>query len=105
MELDRGTMASIDRRMLAGLGHVERYWMVRVPVSEAVWPTWRRYCRAVGVAMGRGLAGLIANELGIVVDADTDGGPYASLKCRDGSSRVRRVSMLENAASTSGSGR
>jgi hypothetical protein len=54
MELDRGALAKIDRRILSGLDHNERYWMVRVPVSEALWSTWRRYCRALGVAMGRG---------------------------------------------------
>jgi hypothetical protein len=33
---DRRRLAKIDRRMLAGLGHDERYRMVRVAVSEAV---------------------------------------------------------------------
>jgi uncharacterized protein YchJ len=35
---------------------------------------WRRYCKAVGVAMGRGVAGLIAHELGIVEGSTTGGG-------------------------------
>ena len=74
MDLDRGRLGAIDRKVFAGLGHDERYWMVRVPVSEAVWSMWRRYCQAVGVSMGRGIAGLIANELGTVADPDADGG-------------------------------
>ena len=74
MDLDRGALARIDRRILSGLDHDERYWMVRVPVSDAMWSMWRRYCQAVGVSMGRAIAGLIANELGAVADSDTDGG-------------------------------
>jgi hypothetical protein len=74
MELDRGRLGDIDRKMLAGLGHDERFWMVRVPVSEATWSMWRRYCRAMGVSMGRAIAGLIVHELGTVVGPDTGGG-------------------------------
>ena len=67
-DLDRGALAKIDRRVLSGLGHDETYQMVRVPVSEALWSTWRRYCEAVGVSMGRAVTRLIAHELGAVVD-------------------------------------
>jgi hypothetical protein len=74
MDLDRGRLGTIDRKVFAGLGHDERYWMVRVPVSEAMWSMWRRYSQAVGVSMGRGIVGLIANELGTVADPDTGGG-------------------------------
>jgi hypothetical protein len=74
MELDRRRLAKIDRKVFAGFGHDERDRMVRVPVSEAVWSMWRRYCQSVGVPMGRGIAGLIANELGTVADPDTGGG-------------------------------
>jgi hypothetical protein len=35
---------------------------------------WRRYCKALGVAMGRGVAGLIAHELGIVEGSTRVGG-------------------------------
>ena len=66
-------MASIDRRAFSGLARDERYRMVRLPVSDAVWSTWRRYCEALGVSMGRGIIGLIANELRTVVDEDPDG--------------------------------
>ena len=70
----RGTLAKIDRRILSRFGHDERYRIVRVPVSEAMWSTWRRYCKALGVAMGRGVAGLIVHELGIVAGSTTGGG-------------------------------
>ena len=74
MDVDRGALGRIDRRILSGLDHGERSQMVRVPVSEAVWSMWRRYCKALGVAMGRGVAGLIAHELGIVEGSTTGGG-------------------------------
>jgi hypothetical protein len=74
MDVDRGALAKIDRRILSGLDHNERSQMVRVPVSEAVWSMWRRYCKAKGVAMGRGVAGLIAHELGTVEGSTTGGG-------------------------------
>ena len=44
MSLDRGTLAKIDRRVLSELDHGEGVQLVKVPVSEAVWATWRRYC-------------------------------------------------------------
>ena len=71
--MDRGTLATIDRRLLSRLGHDHRYQMVRLPISDAMWSTWRRYCSAAGVSMGRGIAGLIAHELGTVASSDTDG--------------------------------
>ena len=74
MELDRGALAKIDRGILSGLDHNEHSQMVRVPVSEAVWSMWRRYCRAMGVTMGRGVAGLIVHELGTVEGSTTGDG-------------------------------
>jgi hypothetical protein len=74
MELDRGALTKIDRRILSVLDHNEHSQMVRVPISEAMWSTWRRYCKALGVAMGRGVAELIAYELGIVEGSTSGGG-------------------------------
>ncbi len=44
--------------------------MVKVPVSDSVWSTWRRYCDAMGLSMGEGVARLICGELETVVDGD-----------------------------------
>lgn len=44
-----------------------------MPVSVAVWSAWRRYCDAVGVPMGRGLAILLHQELASIVDEDLQG--------------------------------
>lgn len=63
MDLDRGILARLDRKLLAGLGHDETYRMVRVPVTASRWSTWRRYCESTDVSMGRALVTLIDREL------------------------------------------
>lgn len=70
MTLDRGILAMIDRRIFAELDHSNRVQLVKVPVSDAVWSTWRRYCQAIELTMGEGIAGLIAHELGTLVSED-----------------------------------
>ena len=70
MKLDRGTLAKVDRHILSAMDHETRVQLVKVPVSDAVWSTWRRYCDAVGVTMGRGIAVLVNHELSSVVDED-----------------------------------
>ena len=72
MDLDRGALAKIDRKVLSGLGHDENYQMARLPLSEALWSTWRRYCDGLGISMGRAMVVLIENELRSVID-DIDG--------------------------------
>jgi hypothetical protein len=72
MTLNRQTLAKIDKRILSQMDHDEGVQLVKVPVSEAVWSTWRRYCEAVGIPMGRALAVLLHQELASVVDEDLD---------------------------------
>ena len=74
MELDRSTLANIDRKVLSGLGRQERSRMVRLPISDALWATWRRYCDAAGMPMGRAVVALIVQELRGVVERSEDGG-------------------------------
>ncbi len=74
MDLDRGVLAKIDRRILATLGRDEAYRIVRVPASEATWSIWKRYCAALEVSMGRGIAGLISHELGTIAGLEFTGG-------------------------------
>ena len=73
MELDRGVLARVDRRLLAGLGGDETWRMVRIPTTPATWSTWRRYCEAAGVSMGRAIAMLIGHELAGVIDDERAG--------------------------------
>ena len=72
MDLDRGTLARIDRKMLAGLGSDEAYRTLRVPAIAAKWSTWKRYCDSAGVSMGRAVTMLIDREL-ISVFGDVTG--------------------------------
>jgi hypothetical protein len=67
MALDRGTLGKIDRRIFAELEHRVATQTVKVPLSDAMWSTWRRYCEAIGLTMGEGIAGLIDHELGALV--------------------------------------
>ena len=71
MVLDRGTLAKIDRRVFAELNHADGVQAVKVPLSDAVWSTWRRYCQAMELSMGDGVAGLILNEFRTVVGVDS----------------------------------
>jgi hypothetical protein len=61
--LDRGVLARIDRKLLAGLDQDETYRMVRIPVTAAKWSTWKRYCDSAGISMGRAILALIDREL------------------------------------------
>jgi len=63
MGMDRGVLARIDRKLLAGLGDDEALRTVRVPVTAAKWSTWKRYCDSVGISMGRAVTMLIDREL------------------------------------------
>ncbi len=72
MGLDRNAPARIDRRLLAELDGDGGVQMVKVPVSDAVWSVWRRYCDGVGVTMGEAVAGLIEAELATVIGDDPD---------------------------------
>lgn len=63
MDLGRGVVARIDRRLFAGFSQDATFHMVRVPATEAKWATWKRYCDAAGLSMGRAIAALIDREL------------------------------------------
>ncbi|MDF1597983.1 MAG: SEC-C domain-containing protein [Acidimicrobiia bacterium] len=75
MELDRGVLARIDRKLLAGLGQNETDRMVRVPVTASKWSTWKRYCDSAGVSMGRAIVTLINRELASVFGDHTGDHP------------------------------
>lgn len=76
MDVDRGVLARIDRKLLTSLGQDATFRMVRVPATAAMWSTWRRYCDAVGVSTGRAIAVLIGHELvGVLGGADAEDAP------------------------------
>jgi hypothetical protein len=73
MDLDRGTLARIDRKLLAGLCDDEALRTLRVPATRAKWSTWKRYCDAAGFSMGRAVAILMDRELLSVFGEHTAG--------------------------------
>jgi hypothetical protein len=96
MALDRGTLKRIDRRVFAELAHTGGVQAVKVPVSDAVWSTWRRYCAAAGLSMGEGVAGLIAHELETVVGDEGDAGDvFADQVARQAEERASQLDARE----------
>ena len=94
MTVDRRILAKVDRRLLSELDHSEGVQLVKVPVSDAVWSTWRRYCDAAGVSMGRGLAVLLHQDLATVVDEDLEG-LAARLEKREAEVGIREAELTE----------
>ncbi len=79
MAIDRGALAKIDCRIFAELGHTRATQIVKVPLSDAMWSTWRRCCEAIGLTMGEGIAGLIDQELGALVsEGEGQGSVFAT---------------------------
>lgn len=85
MELDRDKLARIDGKLLSGFGQDEAFQMVRVPATAATWATWKRYCDAAGISMGRAIMALIERELVSVFD-----------ECRDDDQPVLARNMQEH---------
>jgi hypothetical protein len=100
MDLDRATLARIDRSLLAGLGQDETFQMVRVPVTAAKWATWKRYCGAAGLSMGRAITALIERELVTVFgDSTEDEVPVFAMRAAERLAvREEQVSAREGAA-------
>lgn len=72
MGIERGALSRIDRKLLAGLDADEEWRVARLPISDALWSAWKRYCSAIGISMGRGLSALIQRELEAVIGAEVD---------------------------------
>ncbi len=83
MALDRGMLARIDRKLLAGLGDDEAYRTARVPATAAKWSTWKRYCDSLGISMGRAVTMLIDRELIRVFDEHTGDAPVSAQRATE----------------------
>ena len=92
--MERRVLAKVDRRLLSDLDHTEGTQLVKVPVSDAVWSTWRRYCDAAGLSMGRGLAVLLHHELASVIDEDLEN-LGTKLAAREASIVAREVELTK----------
>ena len=102
MDLDRGMLARIDRKLLAGLGDDEAYRMLRVPATAAKWSTWKRCCDSLGISMGRAVTMLIDRELMSVFDEHTGDEPrvFAQRIARELAIREAKVAARERAVDT-----
>jgi len=89
MGLDRGALANLDHRLLAELDREEQFQMVRVPVSPAKWSTWKRYCGAARISMGRAIVALIDRELASAADVPGDDSPVFAQRARGATGQPR----------------
>jgi hypothetical protein len=86
---------------MAGLGRDERFQMVRVPVSPAKWSTWKRYCGAAGISMGRAIVALIDHELASVAETSVADSPVLAQRVRKRlASREAEVASREQAVAS-----
>jgi uncharacterized protein YecA (UPF0149 family) len=92
--MDRATLSRVDRKLASGLGHDETYRMVRVPLSDAIWSTWRRYCEGLGIPMGRAVAELIQSELRSVL-GEADASPLLARISEDLDERAALLDARE----------
>jgi hypothetical protein len=72
MTLSRKILRKIDDRMRSEFDRKKGEWMAKVPISGATKAVWQRYCQAVAVGMGEGVAILIRHELASVADEDLE---------------------------------
>lgn len=72
MTLHRQILRKIDDKLRTESDQETGEWMAKVPISGATKTVWQRYCQAVGVHMGQGVAILIHHELASIVDEDIE---------------------------------
>jgi uncharacterized protein YecA (UPF0149 family) len=82
MGIDRGVLSRIDRKLLARLETDEEWRVARLPISEALWSAWKRYCLAIDISMGRGIAALVQRELETVIGAELDENLLSEIESR-----------------------
>jgi hypothetical protein len=70
--LDRDTFRKVDRKLASELDQKEGSRLLRIPVSDATWSAWQRYCQALRIPMGRAASLLIENELRALVGEERD---------------------------------
>lgn len=71
MTLSRQVLRKIDDSLRAEFDQEQGEWMAKVPISGATKVVWQRYCQAVGVGMGEGVALLMLHELASIAGEDT----------------------------------
>jgi hypothetical protein len=72
MTLSRQVLRQIDDALRAEFDEEKGEWMAKVPISGATKMVWQRYCQAVGVGMGEGVALLMLHELASIAGEDAE---------------------------------
>lgn len=67
MTLNRQILRKIDDSLRSESDEETGEWMAKVPISGATKAVWQRYCQAVDVHMGEGVALLMLHELASIV--------------------------------------
>lgn len=93
--LEQGALARIDRQILTELDHGDGVRLVKVPLSKAVWSTWRRYCQALGLTMGKAVAALIVRELQTAIGDPADGDAATFAGRREEELAVRESQVID----------
>ncbi|HZD23273.1 MAG TPA: hypothetical protein VE569_07710 [Acidimicrobiia bacterium] len=70
--MSRGVLRKVDNALRAEFDQEQGEWMAKVPISGATKVVWQRYCQAVGVGMGEGVALLMLHELAPVAGEDAE---------------------------------
>jgi len=70
MTLSRQVLRKIDDALRAELDQEKGEWMAKAPISGATKAVWQRYCQAVGIGMGEGVALLMLHELASIAGED-----------------------------------
>jgi hypothetical protein len=91
--------------LLAGLDRGERFQMVGVPVSPAKWSTWKPYCSAAGISMGRAIAALIDRELAGAIEDSSGRAVSVAAKLIIAWSSARRGTSAPSPSAGATSGR
>lgn len=72
MTLSHQVLRKIDDALRSEFDQEKGEWMAKVPISGATKVVWQRYCQAMGVGMGEGVALLILHELASVAGEDAE---------------------------------
>ncbi len=94
MGLEPRILAKIDNRLRSELKSRKSSLTARVPVSEAQWAVWKRYCDMVGVSVGGGLAVLVDHELALVVEEEVET-LTESVKAREAAVTAREIELAD----------
>jgi hypothetical protein len=82
MNSGHGTLANLERRLLAEFDRHDRFQTPRILVSPAKWSIWKRYAPRRGSRWVEA-SPLIDRELAMVAETSSDGSPVVAQRVRE----------------------